>query len=81
MKISIVVDDDCILIDSVPKSVNLSELREIGLHALQWDGNIGDLEWGKTSARGRANETITSIEPFQKYIDAWSTAEPYGTKS
>lgn len=72
MKISIVVPDRIVVIDGDARTISMDGVP-VGLHAIQWDGERGDVEYGKPHRR---NETIASLEPFQFLIDRWLAVPP-----
>jgi hypothetical protein len=43
-KVSIVVPDDCVVVDGDARKVDLSAFRARGIRAVQWDGAAGAVE-------------------------------------
>ena len=74
MKVSIVVDDNMVVIDGKPHVVDCSSLA--GLHAVQWDGSSGYIEHSPVKGEKELNVEITSILPYQALIDAWKVIDP-----
>lgn len=76
MRVTIVTDDDMVLVNGVPCPVDCSALRN-SVHAVQWYDTYGEEEYyttfdPETKLYGRApNATITDFTPYQIYVDAW----------
>ena len=70
MRLTIIKEDNMVYVDRVAKHVDCSDLPE-DLHALQWDGESG---WIEFVDNYKAAEPITDIEPYLKYVDAWEIA-------
>lgn len=77
MRVTIVVDDNIILVNGKARSVDCSPLIANDLHALQWYDTYGEEEYrtgidmlSKTWTR-RPNALIDDLAPYQSYIDAW----------
>lgn len=78
MKITIVRDDNYVIINGEGRTVDLSSLPA-NIHAIQWDSNEGEIEYGKKVPgleKFNRNERITDISPWQSIIDAWNAAAP-----
>lgn len=68
-RITIVKNDNQVGIDGVFLPVDCSDLPQ-NFHALQWIDTEGEVEWnGKPKPQ---NTEITSLKPYQKYIDRWN---------
>ena len=67
MRVTIIKEDNKVYIDRLAKDIDCSELPE-DFHALQWDGEKGKIEFVDNY---KPPESITSLEPYQKYINAW----------
>jgi hypothetical protein len=63
MKITIVVEDRFMSIDGV--GVNFDFDIDKGIHAIQWDGVAGEIEYNN----GKHNEIIDDISEYQYLID------------
>jgi hypothetical protein len=78
MRVTIVADDDTVLVDGKPQAVDCKQLVTEGKHAVQWYGAFGEVEFRselnaeKREVTRKANEKITDIAPYQSYIDAWN---------
>ena len=72
MRVTIVRDDGVVGVNGTFRSVDMSGLPA-GVRALQWDGaiNKGHLEYDDAT-----NAEISSITPFQVFIDRWTGAAP-----
>ena len=76
MKLTIIPEDMTVLIDGDRFGISCQELVDQGVHAVQWSGTIGHIEF-KDAADGSkpANQVIEDIERFQPIIDAWHAAK------
>lgn len=80
MRVTIIKDDNTVLVDGVRQTVDCASLSA-DFHALQWDGTHGEVEYNMTrcthcGARSKkGNELISSIAPYQKFVDAWAVAK------
>jgi hypothetical protein len=67
MKLSIFPKEGIVAIDGVAVDV---EVNLPTIHAIQWDGERGHIEYAPDATGERAaNSEITSIAPYQVYID------------
>jgi hypothetical protein len=77
MRVTIVADDNIVLVDGVPRTVDCSPLVAEGMHAVQWYDTFGEEEFrtevdAQTYAMTRKpNQTITDFSPYQPYLDQW----------
>lgn len=82
MRVTIVVNDNIILVDGVARQVACAKLATEGKHALQWYGEWGEIEFAtkidneKKCLTREPNKTITDLAEFQPYIEQWGRAEP-----
>lgn len=76
MKLTIIPEDMTVIIDGERFGINCQELVDQGVHAVQWSGSTGHIEF-KDAADGNkpANQVIGDIERFQPIIDAWHAAK------
>jgi hypothetical protein len=79
MKLTIVVDDGAVGVDGeIFSGLILSELDPT-IHAVQWYGEYGEIEFKTVFAGGTltkpANQLITDVSPFQFAVDAWNAAK------
>jgi len=79
MQLTIVPSDGVVLVDKEPRKVDCSQFEELeGVHAVQWNGTTGHIEFindTSTQFNYKLNEPIEDIERFQPVIDAWEVAE------
>jgi hypothetical protein len=81
MRLTIIPSDNFVLVDGVARTVDCSAIPA-NVHAVQWNGTSGEVEYKTLTCdhcgvRSRkANDAITSIEPYQKIVDAWHAAGP-----
>lgn len=78
MRVTIVTEDNIVMVDGKPRSVDCSPLIEEGIRAVQWRDAAGEVEFNsafdeenKMLAR-KPNEAIADIGPYQSYIDQWN---------
>jgi hypothetical protein len=73
MRVTIVVDDNIVLVDGKPAHVDLSPLIEDHIHAVQWYDSKGEVEFRADDPMGdrEPNERITDFSPFQSYVEKW----------
>jgi hypothetical protein len=71
MRVTIISDDSLVLVDGVPFTVDCSALLP-EIHAVQWDGAAGEIEFKAVDGHKRPNEPIEDIAPFQPLIDLWT---------
>ena len=65
-RVSIIAEDDSIVIDRVAKMVDCTKLREAKISAVQWYGDHGEIEF---ELHHKPNETFHSLEEFQVLVD------------
>src|ERR1700758_3407600 len=73
MRVTIVVDDNIVLVDGKPAHVDLSPLIEDHIHAVQWYDSRGEVEFRADDPMGHCEPTerITAYSPFQSYVEKW----------
>lgn len=69
MRLTIIRDDNMVIVDGRALSVDLSGLPG-NLHAVQWDGKAGHVEYND----GTPNEKLDAIMAWQSVVDAWEAA-------
>lgn len=80
MQVSIIKDDNTVIVDGVSYAVDCSDLPA-DFHALQWDGTQGEIEYrisrcdhcGVRAKKG--NAIITDIARYQPYVDRWKISK------
>ena len=65
-RVSIIAEDDSIVIDRVAKMADCTKLREAKISAVQWYGDHGEIEFER---HHKPNETFHSLEEFQVLVD------------
>lgn len=71
MRVSIIADDNRIVIDGKSHSVDCSILPK-NIHAIQWEDMEGEIEFRSDEKGDRApNVLISDFTPFQPLVDAW----------
>lgn len=76
MRVTIIVDDNVVIVEGQSEKVDCSGLVAKNIHAVQWYSTVGEVEYSSDLTTGdrKANDKITDISPFQSYIDAWTVA-------
>ena len=80
MKVTIIREDDAVYVDGVAHTVDCSTLAP-EVHAVQWDGVRGEVEYRVTrcdhcgARTKKGNEIISDFTPYQKYVDAWQVVK------
>ncbi len=79
MKLVIIADDARVDIDSLSyDDLNMAQLDPT-IHAVQWNGEYGEVEYKSRFENGQVvkpqNQIITSITSYQWAIDVWSAAK------
>lgn len=72
MKITIIPNDHLVLIDRVARAIDMAGIDPT-IHAVQFDTSAAQGHIERTSA---SNEAISTIAPFQIFIDRWTAAAP-----
>lgn len=70
-RITIVPSDNHVVIDGVARKINMAGIDST-IHAVQWFSTKGEIEYND----GKPHKKITSINPFQAFIDRWTAAAP-----
>jgi hypothetical protein len=73
MKLTIIVPDNIVIVDGEPVGVDVSGFASLqGIHAVQWDGKRGHLEYAQDDPdEFRHNTVLTSIDDYADVIEAW----------
>tara|TARA_R110002153_G_scaffold267531_1_gene431696 strand:+ start:233 stop:529 length:297 start_codon:yes stop_codon:yes gene_type:complete len=76
MKLVIVADDSRVVVDAVAyDGLDMSQL-DSAIHAIQWNGEYGEIEYKPVFANGEItkapNQIVMSIDAYQWAIDAWN---------
>lgn len=78
MRVTIIAEDNMVLVDGKPQTVDCKPLVAEGKHAVQWYGAFGEVEFRseidvtKREVTRKGNEKITDFAPYQSYVDAWN---------
>ena len=79
MKLTIVADDSAVGVDGEFFSELALPQLDPTIHAVQWYGEYGEVEYKTVFANGTltkpSNQTITDVSPFQFAVDAWNDAK------
>ena len=72
MQLTIIRDDNVVIVDGRAMSVDLSTFSGLpaNLHAVQWDGASGHIEYND----GTLNEPLMGISAFSDVVAAWTAA-------
>jgi hypothetical protein len=75
MRVTIVVDDNIVLVDGKPAHVDLSPLIADRIHAVQWYDSKGEVEFRADDddplGDRQPNERISDFTPFNRYVEKW----------
>jgi len=80
MQLTIIKGDNTVIVDGEGYKVDCTALPA-GFHALQWDGDSGEVEYAMTrcdhcgARTKKGNEIISDVSQFQPYVDAWGVAK------
>lgn len=80
MRVTIIKDDNRVLIDGASQTVDCSALP-VDFHSLQWADDAGEVEYSPTRCdhcgvrSKKANEFTRDFAPYQPYVDAWHQAK------
>ena len=76
MQIKIIINDGYVSVDGVEyNGLDLSFVHP-GIHAIQWNGEIGEVEVkDPVTKKMIANIEIHSIDQYQPVLDAWKRAD------
>jgi hypothetical protein len=71
MRVTIVPDDQMVIIDG--EALKIEGLKFPGnLHAVQWRGDHGEIEFKMDGDEKPLNQKITDFAPYQHVVDAWT---------
>jgi hypothetical protein len=78
VKLTIIPSDNMVYIDGTALRVDCSSVADSGapgvaVHAVQWNGSTGWIEY--VGDDRPPNRTITDIAQFQSVVDAWANAQ------
>jgi hypothetical protein len=75
MRVTIVREDGLVLVDGAGFGrLDLSMLPS-NVHAVQWYGTDGEVEYVDEHGRASFNERITDFTPYQPALDRWAEAK------
>lgn len=80
MRVTIIKNENRVSVDGESHSVNLADLPAT-VHVVQWDGVRGEVEHNRVFCEHcgthgkKPNDDITSLAPYQKYVDAWRVSK------
>lgn len=76
MRVTIIPADRMVMVDGEARAP-LAFAIDPAIHAVQWHGDWGEVEFIATSPGGKPpNEIITDMAPFQAAVDAWQAWMP-----
>lgn len=75
MRVTIVAEDNMVVVGGVGRRVDLSWLEE-DVHAVQWYDTAGEVEYKTINSKRKMNVGILSFGPYQRAVDQWNAAEP-----
>lgn len=65
-RITIVVPDNLVIVDGVSHAIDCSSLA--GVHALQWYGTHGDVEYELVDGEKQPNEAVSDLYRFNAVL-------------
>lgn len=74
-RVTVIVDDNLVIVNGKPHTIDCSAFPAI--HAIQWFGQNGEIEFKPTLEGQPPNQAFTDVTPFQSLIDAWQFAEDH----
>lgn len=80
MRLTIVRDDNAVVVDGVPFMVDCSSLPA-DVHAVQWDGVSGEVEYSVTrcdhcgARTKKGNTLLVDVTPYAPLVNAWHAAK------
>lgn len=74
-RITIIPSDNVLLVDGEARIINMTGI-DPKIHAVQWFNTIGEIEFNDRTP----HQEITSITPFQSFIQLWIDAVPTPTR-
>ncbi len=80
MQVTIIKDDNLVIINGEARAVDCSALPA-DFHALQWDGARGEVEYRMVHCAycgghsKKINMPISDLEPYKMYLDGWTKAK------
>ena len=74
MKVTIIPDDKFVSVDGVGYNVSMASVPSI-IHAVQWDGASGWIEYKDGAAGKPGNKEIDSIDEFEPVLALWKEAD------
>lgn len=75
MRLSVIFDDELVMVDGVGYRVNLPDAPEI--HAIQWNGQAGEIEYRDQHT---PNEAIDDQAVLAPYLALWQAAHDAATQ-
>lgn len=76
MRVTIIPSDGFVSVDGVGYSGLDLSFIDPAIHAVQWFGDVGELEIKNLTTNKMAeNREITSFAEFQRAVDAWDAAK------
>lgn len=80
MRVTIVSDDNKVLVGGVARTVDLTGLDPT-IWAVQWYSSIGEIEYRYDFATNsqRPNARFADFSPYQVFVDRWTAAAPVST--
>lgn len=86
MRLTIIRETNTVAVDGVPFEVDCSALPA-DVHAVQWDGANGEVEYSVTrcdhcgARTKKGNEFIKDVTPYQSLVNAWNVAKAAADKA
>ena len=73
MRVAIVREDNIVVVDGVARTVDLSDLVDPAIHAIQWNEDVGEVEY---VIPGTGNSEFSDPLVIEDIVAAWEAAAP-----
>lgn len=71
MRLTIIPSDNVVFVDGKALTVDCSSLDKT-IHAVQWDGTSGEVEYATIAGKRKPNAVIKDISAFRSLISAYN---------
>jgi hypothetical protein len=74
MRVTIIPSDEFVMVDGVGYTGLDLSFIPTGIHAIQWYGSEGEVEYADERGRAVKNEPITDLQAYSGAVAAWEVA-------
>ena len=79
MRVTVIADDNRVIVDGKGRKVDTSGLLSDKIHAMQWYGDFGEIEFRTTRSfeldHRPPNVKVKEFTRFEPYLNAWNMAK------